>query len=263
MAKSQRPKTRTGRHAADKKSPTTLATVGIGVLVLAVLGYAINNALVAKRTATAPVEIEGIDDPARLMEMAKGIPVGGDPNAPIEIWEFADYSCSHCKEFHEIIESRLDIAYLNDGRAQLVMFDYPMPVGPHSFLAARAARCAGDQGKYAEYADVLFDNQALWAPASGVPVGTFTDYAETLGLDAGTFRSCLQSNQHAEVVTANRALGDQLGVNGTPSVYIQKRTDRLFRPVEGATYENIAAILDELLGQAAPAADSTPPSPEE
>jgi protein-disulfide isomerase len=265
MAKSQdkpradKLKGRQAAAASAKKSSMTPMLIGVGVIVLAVVLYAGNNYLVGKRTTTEQIDLAGVEG-AQLLELAKGIPVG-DTAAPIKIWEFADYSCPHCKEFHEIVETRLDLAYLQGGKVQMVFFDYPMPVGPHSFLAARAARCAADQGKFKEYSDALFDNQALWAPASGVPVGAFTDYAKTLGLDDGAFKSCLQSDKHADVVSANRALGDQVGVNGTPSIYIQQTSSRLFRPVRNATYDSIAVVLDSLLSQQTASTDSTTKPP--
>lgn len=76
--------------------------------------------------------------------------------------------------------------------------DFPLvAMHPHAFLAAQAARCAEDRGKYWEYHDELYRRQVSWS-AEPAPARTFEEYAETLGMDAGAFRSCLHSHDRLE-----------------------------------------------------------------
>src|SRR5690606_31043959 len=89
--------------------------------------------------------------------------------------------------------------------------------------AARAARCAGDQGRYWEYHDALYARQARWSGRSSTPLNDFEEYAAELGLDRAAFSACLRSDRHAEVVTANIMLGERLGVRGTPTVIVNGR----------------------------------------
>ena len=72
-----------------------------------------------------------------------------------------------------------------------MFYDFPLTdMHPNAFIAARAARCAADQGMFWEYHDNLFLNQTRWSPLSS-PTSTFVEYAETLGLDGGVFEACL------------------------------------------------------------------------
>jgi len=191
-----------------------VAVVGIGAV-----GYSIGSG--SGSAVTAPVAMEGLDDLEHLVELAQGV-TKGNADAPVTIIEFGDFQCPACQAFALQVKPQLELAYVESGKAKFVFYDWPIFSGhPNAFLAARASRCAADQGKYWEYHDNLFRNQARWAPMTS-PVDAFVDYAGTLGLDAGDFRACVNSDRHAELVTANLELGNQLGVNGTPSIYIEQ-----------------------------------------
>ncbi|NIR59140.1 MAG: thioredoxin domain-containing protein, partial [Gammaproteobacteria bacterium] len=126
-----------------------------------------------------------------------------------------------------------------------VYYDFPLTeIHAHAVLAARAGRCASDQGKFWEYHDLVFARQSSWAYARSAPVDAFRDYAEQLGLDGGAFQACLESDAHADVVTANRLLGERLGVPGTPTVIIDNRRvsdplalDALIEVIEASVQE--------------------------
>jgi protein-disulfide isomerase len=137
--------------------------------------------------------------------------------------EFGDYQCPSCRFFQQQIKPRLDLAYIKDGHAQFVFFDFPLSIHPHSFLAARAARCAGDQGgsePYFNYHDALFANQPTWS-ISTQPARLFIEYAEAQGLDEDAFEVCLRSDRFADVVTANLRLAEAFSLPGTPSIMVQ------------------------------------------
>jgi len=174
-------------------------------------------------TASEPVDLGDIED-RELVELAQGI-IWGDPNAPITIMEFGDYQCPACKAFAEQTKPQVELAYIESGQAKLVFHDFPLRQHPHSFLAARAARCAGDQGLegYHAYHDALFRTQNRWSPERDA-TGHFKDLADELALDTGAFDACLESDRHADVVTANLQLGMRLGVSGTPSIYVDRGT---------------------------------------
>lgn len=164
-----------------------------------------------------PVDLGEITD-QELVDLAQGV-VYGDPDAPITIMEFADYQCSHCGIFALDVKPLLDRDYIETGRAKLLFHDFPSGQFPHSFLAARAARCAGEQDLYWEYHDGLFRAQMEVFEMEN-PAGFFRDLADDLGMDSGAFRTCLNGDKYADVVTANRSLGVRLGVTGTPTIII-------------------------------------------
>lgn len=167
--------------------------------------------------AAAPVELGDVED-QELVDLAQGV-VYGDPDAPVTIMEFGDYQCPACGQFAQLVKPRVDLAYIETGQAKLVFHDFPLSTHPHSFVAARAARCAGDQDRYFEYHDAIFATQRRWSPMRDA-TGHFVDLAEETGLDVGAFRGCLESDRHADVVSANLRLGQLLGVGGTPTVFV-------------------------------------------
>ena len=191
-----------------------VAVVGIGVV-----GYSVGSG--TGSAVSAPVVIEGIDqDMERLAALAQGV-TKGDENATVTIIEFGDYQCPGCGMFAMQVKPQIELALVETGKAKFVFYDFPL-TGMHfnAFLAARAARCADDQGRFWEYHDNLFRAQARWSTLTN-PVGIFEEYARTLELDDSAFSECLNSDRHAELVTANMQLGEVLGVPSTPTILIE------------------------------------------
>lgn len=192
-----------------------LALAGVIALIWAAMGG-------GGSAATEPIELEGMDDPATLVQQAEPMTLG-DPDASVKILEFSDYMCPYCGQFTSRVRPLIEENYIDEGQVYFRFYDFPLGGSHvHSFLAARAGRCAADQDRFWEYHDYLFGQQSAWSGMSN-PAGTFVDYAGTLGLDEDTFEDCLESDRHADVVTANRLLGEQLGVNSTPSIFVNGR----------------------------------------
>jgi protein-disulfide isomerase len=210
-------------------------------------------------TAMATQPIAVTSDPAEFRRLAVGV-TSGDPNAPITIMEFADYSCPHCREFEEQLKPRIDMTYIQPGKAKFVFYDFVLGGFPHSFLAARAARCAGDQQKYMEYHDVLFREQATWSTSRSAPVAQLLDYADEIGLDREAFEACLRSDRFADVVSANRELAQQLNLTGTPKVLIFAGGPSLPQLVDDPDmWGGIVRRMDALLGVDSTAAAAPTP----
>lgn len=203
--------------------------------------------------ALVPVEFEGMDDQSTVLAMARGVTLG-NPDAPITIAEFGDYQCPGCAGFAGNVKPQIELAYINEpemaDKVKFVFYDLPLTtIHPHAFLAARAARCAEDQGLYWEYHSSLFRNQQAWSRSPGAPLGLFEDYAAEAGLEASAFRGCLRSTEHAELVTANQQLGMMLGVSGTPTVMVSagaNMTRRLADTSFPAVREAVEALLEEM-----------------
>ena len=121
-------------------------------------------------------------------------------------------------------------------KVRLVYKDFPLPTHPNAQKAAEAARCAGDQGKYWEMHDLMF------ADINALSVPQLKQAAAKLRLDQAAFDRCLDSGQHQAVVQADYKSGEQLGVNSTPTLYINGR------PLIGAQpYEAFKQVIDEEL----------------
>lgn len=205
--------------------------VALGVIALAGVGwiaYSMTGAGTSEPVVAA-TPITGLDDPQALIAAAQGIEVG-ETDAPVRVLVFSDFTCPACRSFNLGVEPQLKSELVAEGKVRYTYHDYPLDLqaagaGAHryGFLAARAARCANDQDKFWEFHDVLFARQQEWTYERGVPTERFVEYAGAVGMDAEAFRSCLASDAHADVVTANRMLGDNLGVQGTPTVYVAGR----------------------------------------
>ena len=123
-------------------------------------------------------------------------------------------------------------------KVRLVFKDFPLPNHAEAFKASEAAHCAGEQGKYWEMHDAMFANQReLQVPA-------LKKAARALGLDGEKFDQCLDSGKHSANVRADYALGEKMGVNSTPTIYINGR------PLVGAQpFEAFKQIIDEELAR--------------
>ena len=138
--------------------------------------------------------------------------------------------------------------FVDGGKVQIVYHDFPLGGGAHQwgFVAARAARCAEEQDKFWEYHDLLFNKQSEWAYAQSMPTRQFEAYARELNVDARPFEDCLKSDRHQDLVTANKALGEQLGVRGTPTLFMSPSGQQLDR--EWGDYALMKQRLEKELG---------------
>lgn len=133
----------------------------------------------------------------------------GDRNAPVVLVEFADYQCPYCQKVNPQIQ-QLKKEY---GDALAVIYkDFPLPMHHSSQKAAEASRCAGEQGKFWEYHDVLFYSKQL-------EPDDLKEHARVLRLDADRFDQCLDSGKQAEAVKKDLEEAKSLGLTGTPSFF--------------------------------------------
>jgi protein-disulfide isomerase len=191
-----------------------------------------------------------IQDFETLMAMATGVE-RGDPNASITIMEFGDFQCPACQQFALLVKPQLDAAYVDEGIARFEFHDFPLAsMHAHAFFAARAARCALDQGNsnFWAFHDRLYAEQATWSESRSAPGDAFVAFAAEIGLDVDDFRNCLDSDRHADVVSANMRLGMEIGVAGTPTLVVSKTGEPGFqvsRWNDFAAYESVIARLLE------------------
>jgi len=218
------------------------------VVLIAVAGVAWSvTRNVATNAATEPLEME-FADAQELVRAAVGVE-RGDPNAPITIMEFGDYQCPACGAFATRVKPQVDLAFVQSGIAKFVFQDFPLRQHPHAFLAARAARCALDQGSdyYWPYHDQLFQHQTSWSSSATPPISNFEGYAEAIGLDVEEFSACLNSDKFADVVTANMHLGLAMNVSGTPTIFVSKGGGIATRVNEWGDVREFERIINQML----------------
>lgn len=157
----------------------------------------------------------GREEPAQLT--VEGAPTRGSPMAQITIVEFSDFECPYCGRAHSILQQVLSEF---EGRVRLVFKNYPLSSHPRAMPAARAALAAGNQGKFWEMHDLLFEHQRQLEEED------LEGYAGELGLDLERFRRDVASAETQRRVEADRAEGQRAGVEGTPTLYINGRRFR-------------------------------------
>ncbi|NOZ81244.1 MAG: thioredoxin domain-containing protein [DPANN group archaeon] len=101
----------------------------------------------------------------------------GSPDAKVTIVEFSDYQCPYCERFYSQTLGQIEKNYIDTGKVKLVYRDFPLSFHPHAEKAAEAAECAGEQGKYWEMHNKLFDNQ------ESLGVDNYKKWAGDIGLD--------------------------------------------------------------------------------
>jgi len=146
-----------------------------------------------------------------------GAPMLGQADAPVTIVEFSDYQCPYCKRFTIQAFPQLKRDYIDTGKVRYVFRDFPLKqIHPQAAKAHESAHCAGEQDRYWDMHDVLFQKQKdLSLPA-------LSQYADQIGLDVDTFAACLDGGQHEAAIQQDIQDGARAGVRGTPSFIIGK-----------------------------------------
>ncbi len=142
-------------------------------------------------------------------------PTIGPKDAKVTIVEFLDPECEACRATYPMVKQVVD---QNEGKVRLVVRYFPLHA--NSVLAMRATEIAGEQGKYWEMQQKLFENQGTWGEQKEPQTELFTKYAQELGLNVDTFTEALKGSKYADKVQRDKTDGEKLGVNGTPSFFV-------------------------------------------
>ncbi len=196
----------------------------------------------------------------KVVDLGDAAPFKGEANARLTIVEVSDYQCPFCGRYWKDTYPQLETEYIKTGKVKSVFLDLPLEaIHKSAFGAAKAARCAGEQGKYWEMHDRLFANQKElepWAP-----------HAQAIGLDLTAFDACVASDKEDAAIRRDMAEAQKLGITGTPAFLIG-RTDpkssklTILAAVRGARpFADFKTEIDKLLAEPEKAAEAAPPSP--
>ena len=226
-----KPKKRTiRRQPTDRRNQQTLWIIlglaGLAVIILIAVGLLSRQ---SSQPSTAAI----------VGEVPAHGKVLGDPNAPVEVWDFSDFHCPHCRHFTEGTEKKLIETYVKTGK---VRFVYKHFIVINSWEAANASECAAEQGKFWEYHDYLFQRQETDAPFTK---DELKRYARDLGLDTAQFDKCVDSGKYMNVVQKEMDEGRRLGVRGTPSIFVNGK----FIP-RGALWPDLQSAIEQALQEA-------------
>ena len=171
-------------------------------------------------------------------------PTLGPANAPVTIVEFYDPECEACAAFAPIVKK---IYNEYGGKVRLVM--RYMPLHPNSVTAATFTEAAGEQGKYWQAQELLFQKQSEWGQKHGAAASTappninalFEAYARELGLDRAKAAGAVAENRYGGKIERDKKDGQNLGVRQTPTFFVNGR--KLIQLSEGSLRELVAAEL--------------------
>lgn len=171
----------------------------------------------------------------------------GSDTARLEISEYADFQCPACQTFETIQFPAVRDQLVRTGRVRWRYRDYPLDeIHPQARLAAHAAACAEEQGRYWEMHAALYQRQAQWS-FRGNAAALMSQLAGEVGLDRGRYDDCMQGGKYAARIQASKEEGTKLGVGSTPTFLIG---DRLYPGVLSS--DSLRSLVTSLLAAPPP-----------
>jgi protein-disulfide isomerase len=181
-------------------------------------------------------ELEIVADALKPRDVdIKGRPVWGNAHAPVTVVVFADFECPHCKAESPLLRQTVDQF---GGKAKLVYKHFPLVAHPRAKMAAIAAEAAHEQDKFWPMHDILFANQTALEDKD------IYRYAERIGLDMAKFKASYEARKGEKIVESDRAHGEDLGLEGTPTVFVN---GRLFVQHDSLLGGTLAGWIDDAL----------------
>jgi len=241
MSKSSNTKKRAAERGVEGRRKTLIIElVGVGILAVLTVGILI---LLSSQPKATDIESNyaGLTQETVQIGQAEAFALG-DPNAPVTLTEYADFSCPHCRdlapELHKLIES-----HVRTGKVRLVYVPVSFVAPEYSVPAAKAAICAEQQGKFWQMHDEIWNLNN----SSGPPAFTetlLTARARKLGLDIDQFSTCFNSQDTDATVQAIVTEAGVRGVTGTPTLFLNdQRFD--YRGPETA-YDDLTKAIDAI-----------------
>ena len=184
------------------------------------------QAYLAELRAKATVSI-ALPQPRNEVPIPAGARILGPEKAPVTIVEFSDYLCPYCQKAQTVVD---EVLARNQGKVRFVHRDFLLG-RPRSMAVARAAQCAADQGKFWDYRRGLLEAPGDWSDEDLLRRTT------SLGLDRAALQTCLASDRHDKAILESSQDGTKLGVQSTPTFFINGRRIRGAR--DAATFQEI------------------------
>jgi protein-disulfide isomerase len=192
------------------------------VLIMAILAGAVMYRSSAPQTSTALPPTPGTETPTAR----------GKRSGTIMLEEFGDYQCPPCGNLHPVLKT---IKEEFGDRIQFVFHHFPlMQIHPHALAASQAAVAAGFQGRFWEMHDLIYKNQSAWSSATDAQP-FFLSYARQLGIDVSRFMNDAANPRTIAIIQSDLQRGQSLGVNSTPTVFIDGREI----PFKNLTLDNL------------------------
>ena len=198
------------------KDKFVLSIIGVTVLIMAGAVFYFSKlepSSNANPNATTPVS----EEKQKLLEVVADDYIKGNKDASVTLVEYLDFECEACGAYYPLVkqlseEFKTEVRFVNRY--------FPLPGHKNSMTAATAVEAAGRQGKYWEMNDILFENQRSWGEKQSPDPVIFEGYAQQIGLNMDQYKKDVKSKEVSERVNRDKTSGTQLGVNGTPSFFL-------------------------------------------
>jgi protein-disulfide isomerase len=175
-----------------------------------------------------PVAVAATPDKTALLAVLPSDHVLGNPQAAVTVIEYASFTCPHCAHFNTLVLPELKKKWIDTGKVKLIYRDFPLDQA--ATKAAQLAECAGKDRYYA-VVDMIFANQPVWAAAAD-PIAELSKSLRIAGLGDAEVKACLANDAVANGVIADYRGGEVLGVNSTPTLFINGQLFKGARSVE-------------------------------
>jgi protein-disulfide isomerase len=178
-----------------------------------------------------------------LFERASLSRAKGQEEAPVFVYEFADFECPHCARFATEVYPRIDSAFVKTGMVRWIFVNLPLPTHKDAWIAHEAALCAGAVAdRFWAMHDKLFGNQKEWMESQD-PVAAVARYAKDLGVPVQPFTQCTVNDRVASLLLQDVIFAATSRVNGTPAFIVNNE-----QSVTGLkSFEEWKAILEPLI----------------
>ena len=165
-----------------------------------------------------PIEVPDVYATIPQSVTESGFPVLGDLNAPVEVMLFSSFSCPGCEQYHRELFPEI-LPYIQRGEVRFIFIPELTGTLRGAERAARSALCAGDQGKFFEFGDILFQFHRNYDNLAFVNEN-INGAVAILNLDSEVWQACIEGDDVAETIENSLAFGRTLEVMGTPTTFV-------------------------------------------
>ena len=221
-----------------RKEIKILGAIAIVIIVAAIIGanYYKKSEQVQQKTKQKDAKTALAANDPRLI--GQNSPTLGAADAPVTVVEFFDPECESCRAFNPTIKKVLKDY---DGKVRLIV--RYMPNHANSMIAAQMLEAAGEQGKYWQMLDLLFQKQPEWGEKREPQNALLEKYATELGLDAGRMKDEIAQNKFTAKIEQDKKDGQSINATRTPTIFVNGRQ------LQALDERQLKFLIDEELGK--------------
>jgi protein-disulfide isomerase len=227
-SKRRKAKRRSRKQAAQKSQRQTLMLIG----AVAILAVAVVALLVILDQGAS-----GSDTDVEAVSLDKSY---GAEDAPVVVVEYSDFQCPYCRQFAEGPARQLKEEYADQGQVRFV-YRHMAFLGPESTWSAEASECANEQGRFWDYHDKIFEEQA-GENQGALSKENLKRFAAELGLDTAQFNECFDSGRYESQVRDEFNEAQRRRINSTPSILVNGQLIQ-----NGSNYQVLQAAVEAAL----------------